>query len=64
MQYEDEEIDEMEEAELRNLMVVNDHPVRAEMVDALKKVYAYIEGRFNGGCFVPGLYSCVKEYTL
>ena len=54
----------MEEKELRPLMVVEKERVRKDIVKALKEVYAYIKGRFDGECAQPGTYSCKEEYAL
>lgn len=64
VQYEvDNTIEDLEEEEIRHLIIVKDHPERRDIQDVLNVAFDYLEDRITGTCRVSS-YSCAHMYTV
>lgn len=58
----DEEVEDLEEAEVRKWLVIHDLPQRQGLVTGLKAGYEYLENRMTGKC--DSRYDCSHMHTM
>mmetsp|Transcript_811 Transcript_811/g.1759 ORF Transcript_811/g.1759 Transcript_811/m.1759 type:complete len:205 (-) Transcript_811:457-1071(-) len=56
----DKSTEDLEEAEVRKLLVISDRQSRIDLVDGLKQGFQYLEERLTGAC--QENFSCVESY--
>lgn len=55
--------EELEEEEIRPLLIIKDMPERTEIINVLNVAFDYLEDRINGTCAVSQ-YSCAHMYSV
>lgn len=56
-------VEELEEEEIRPLIIINERPERAEIIETLNVAFDYLEDRITGNCTVSQ-YSCAHMYSV